>query len=100
MTRIKLAVTVNLDPMPGVFHTANSAEGVIKRMLINNMGHYNPDVVLVDDGEGIFHHECEDQLCGHNVIFDDEPYCFSHSPDVGSSVRGYSARANAERRQQ
>lgn len=39
----------------------------------------------------IWHHECESFDCTKVVIYDDEPYCFAHSPDEGSSVRGYSA---------
>ena len=50
---------------------------------------------LIDDG--IFPHNCEEPGCDHQVQFDDEPYCYTHSPDSGSSVRGYSARAKAER---
>ena len=46
--------------------------------------------------DGIFHHNCEHPGCGKIVIFDDEPLCFAHSPDEGSSVRGYSAKAKAE----
>jgi len=46
--------------------------------------------------DGIFPHKCEEPGCDKTVYFDDEPKCFTHSPDVGSSVRGYSARKNAE----
>lgn len=28
-----------------------------------------------------------------DVCYDDEPYCFDHSPDEGSAVSGYSYRA-------
>lgn len=48
--------------------------------------------------EGIFPHECEFQDCDVVVQYDDEPFCFAHSPDEGSSVMGYSARAEAEKR--
>ena len=44
---------------------------------------------------GIFPHECEEDGCGIMVLYDDEPKCFTHSPDEGSSVVGYSARAKA-----
>jgi hypothetical protein len=37
-------------------------------------------------------HPCRFDGCTHTVLFDDEPYCFTHSPDEGSSVRGYSDR--------
>ena len=35
-------------------------------------------------------HPCIEPGCTHSVPFDDEPRCFTHSPDEGSSVRGYS----------
>lgn len=35
--------------------------------------------------------------CTRTVEFDDEPFCFEHSPDEGSSVTGYSFRAEAAR---
>jgi len=37
-------------------------------------------------------HPCLQAYCKHTVLFDDEPYCYEHSPDSGSSVRGYSYR--------
>jgi len=40
---------------------------------------------------GIYPHQCEYLGCGRIVQYDDEPWCFTHSPDSGSSVRGYSA---------
>lgn len=40
---------------------------------------------------GLFPHTCEEYGCDHRVAYDDEPRCFTHSPDSGSSVRGYSA---------
>ena len=40
-------------------------------------------------------HPCTSPGCEHTVLFDDEPYCYTHSPDEGSSVRGYSYRAQA-----
>ena len=38
-------------------------------------------------------HPCIEQGCTEYVAFDDEPRCFTHSPDSGSDVRGYSYRA-------
>ena len=46
--------------------------------------------------EGIFPHKCEISFCDKIVQFDDEPWCFEHSPDEGSSLIGYSAKAKAE----
>lgn len=48
---------------------------------------------IIDDF--FFPHECEKEGCGKMVSYDDEPFCFTHSPDEGSSVLGYSARARA-----
>lgn len=53
---------------------------------------YKPD----PSWDGIFPHNCEEPGCIKQVQFDDEPKCFQHSPDSGSSVKGYSARAKAE----
>lgn len=46
--------------------------------------------------EEIFPHECITPSCEKIVQFDDEPWCFEHSPDEGSSLAGYSARRAAE----
>jgi hypothetical protein len=43
--------------------------------------------------EGICPHQCVGEGCDIIVQFDDEPWCFTHSPDAGSSLAGYSARA-------
>ena len=29
-------------------------------------------------------HPCTERGCEHTVLFDDEPWCYSHSPDSGS----------------
>jgi hypothetical protein len=42
--------------------------------------------------EGIFKHQCVHPDCDRIVEFDDEPWCFTHSPDEGSSLFGWSAR--------
>jgi hypothetical protein len=39
-------------------------------------------------------HECEQYGCASMISFHDEPYCFKHSPDSGSSMRGYDSRNN------
>lgn len=44
--------------------------------------------------EGVFPHHCVEHGCDRIVEFDDEPWCFTHSPDEGSSQVGYSARAD------
>jgi hypothetical protein len=47
------------------------------------------------DPELIFNgrHPCEMDGCPCTVEYDDEPWCFTHSPDEGSAVPGYSYRA-------
>lgn len=76
---------------------------------VNGVHHYNGDLMI-----GLFgpiaqiptvvgshpsahdsypdRHPCRFDGCTHTVQFDDEPYCFTHSPDEGSSVPGYSDR--------
>lgn len=39
-------------------------------------------------------HPCIEEGCEHIVPYDDEPWCFSHSPDSGSSVPGYSYKVH------
>jgi hypothetical protein len=43
-----------------------------------------------NDGEA---HPCDAAGCHLTVPFDDEPFCYQHSPDSGSSVPGYSYRS-------
>lgn len=43
-----------------------------------------------DDGS----HACETPGCKKVVPYDDEPYCFDHSPDSGSFMVDYSYKAN------
>lgn len=44
--RITLKVGVNLDAVPGAFHTPESAEEFIQQILDNAIGHYKPRVYL------------------------------------------------------
>jgi hypothetical protein len=44
MARIKLEVYVDLDPIPGTFHSKESARNVVARILKQQIGHYNPMV--------------------------------------------------------
>ncbi len=52
--------------------------------------------LLTQPNDGVFVHKCIVRGCTHLIEFDDEPKCFEHSPDDGSSVLGYSARKAAE----
>ena len=38
-------------------------------------------------------HPCEAPSCDVPVYYDDEPFCYKHSPDGGSFVPGYSYKA-------
>lgn len=51
---------------------------------------------MSDLDNGIFPHICEEEGCDVTVQYDDEPKCFKHSPDSGSDVPGYSARAKVQ----
>lgn len=47
--RIKLEVEVDLDPVPGAFHTKERAELAVQYILKNAIPHYNPTVKIVED---------------------------------------------------
>lgn len=40
--RIKLVLWVDLDPMPGTFHTPESAKESVEAILKDRIPHYNP----------------------------------------------------------
>ena len=43
-------------------------------------------------------HPCEHPGCPHTVPYDDEPYCFDHTPDDSSGYQpGYSYKRNHRR---
>jgi DNA-binding XRE family transcriptional regulator len=44
--RIKLSVYVDLDPIMGSFHTAESAQHTIRNLLNRSIPHYNPLVSI------------------------------------------------------
>jgi len=37
-------------------------------------------------------HKCEKEGCDNHILYHDEPYCFTHSPDSGSSFSNYDSR--------
>jgi hypothetical protein len=41
-------------------------------------------------------HPCIKDGCTEHVGYDDEPFCFVHSPDSGSNIRGYSYKAEVD----
>lgn len=40
---------------------------------------------------GLYPHDCEHPGCDRRPVYNDEPMCFTHSPEEGSSRKGYSA---------
>lgn len=46
-TRVKMAVYIDLDPVPGTMHTPESAASVLQNMLNTAVGHYNPHVQII-----------------------------------------------------
>ncbi len=45
-TRIKLGVYVDLDPVPGTFHSADSSRNQVSRILNESIPHYKPTVSI------------------------------------------------------
>lgn len=45
--RVTLTVEVDLDPIPGAFHTIENAAEHVQRMLDHAVPHYNPKVTPV-----------------------------------------------------
>lgn len=44
--KVALIVYIDLDPIPGVMHTEDSAREVVSAHLTNAMNHYNPRVLV------------------------------------------------------
>ena len=47
--RIKLEVYVDLDPVPGAFHSKESTRNHVDRILKTTIPHYNPVVSTTSD---------------------------------------------------
>lgn len=43
--RIKIEIAVDLDPIPGAFHTKESAEDAVLAILLSRIPHYDPVVL-------------------------------------------------------
>lgn len=43
---VRLVVTVNLDPVPGVFHSIESARQCVQNILNESISHYDPRVYI------------------------------------------------------
>lgn len=40
-----ISIAVDLDPIPGVFHTKEDAEKWVQAILLDRIAHYNPVVL-------------------------------------------------------
>jgi hypothetical protein len=67
--------------------------GCMKNATLNQIGSEDKThpILWCDAHYGIYPHQCETYGCDRVVQYVDEPHCFTHSPDSGSSVPGYSA---------
>lgn len=87
-----MQVRVELDPMPGVMHTPESARDVVAMLLTRNMTSYNPEVALIaDDGIEIHRTVSVQDPAGHARVGD---YIF-----VGGDltvIRGFTCHAPGE----
>lgn len=52
-TRVKLEVYVDLDPIPGTFHSVDSARNNVAGILSHQISHYNPTVSVGRDFKAI-----------------------------------------------
>lgn len=48
MTRVRMTVTMDMDMVPGAFHTTDSCVEILQYMLDNAIPHYHPSVQLAD----------------------------------------------------
>lgn len=48
--RARIAVDIDLDPVPGFGHDAESMAAGIRRVIIDSLGNYNPEVTVIDPG--------------------------------------------------
>ena len=72
-------ITVTMKPKPTNDFTPEPIDPVKETWLHHNC-------------EDACRHQCEYNGCERMVTFHDEPFCFTHSPDEGSSVPGYDSR--------
>lgn len=47
--RASFVIYVNLDPVPGVFHSQESAQNALRNIFVQRIPHYNPLVSLAPD---------------------------------------------------
>lgn len=55
-------VYVDLDPIPGMMHTKESAQSIIRTILYDRLGHYNPVISLAPNNLQPEPSENEEQL--------------------------------------
>lgn len=87
-TRIKLAVYVNLDPVPGTFHSADSARNVVSNMLLQRIPHYNPTVSIESYDTAKEHGEADP---GIFVIFHTDVESWNSTRQFRAVAKSYEA---------
>lgn len=86
MTTITLKVEVRLDAVPGVFADAETASMAVQNLLDQSIGHYGPNVTILDDGE-ITDDEAElrGEMYGHYLAnaHEDAGYYYREADETG-----------------
>lgn len=49
MATVKLEVEIDLDPIPGAFHTKEDVQMRLQARLDDNIPHYNPKVKIIEE---------------------------------------------------
>lgn len=74
--RATFTVEIDLDMVPGAFHTAEDTEKRLQSLLLSDVPHYNPVVTLTRDPRPKFCNFCETDhakhephacICGHSI---------------------------------
>jgi len=65
--------------------------GCMENATMDQIGYTDGQILWCSKHWGLYPHECAEEGCTRIVQYNDEPRCFTHSPDEGSSVKGYSA---------
>lgn len=68
-TRVMLATYVDLDPVPGTFHTVESARHCTNAILQHSIGHYTPIVGIISSGRTFYNVEFDQ----NNDFWEDKP---------------------------
>lgn len=67
-TRVRLDVWIDLDPIPGAFHTKENAAHHVRNMLTNAVSHYHPLVSITNDARTVDRSWPEKVLAEHEFM--------------------------------